>query len=192
MARPNRTATTPRSVAIALGHQRTTTVSSAGPAGRRVRHRLTPTGRGQRPTVAPICPTGDGLPHLVGARRCLARPRHGRGNPRDTPARGDDRNRPATGVRGVIAGPPGPAGQAPPDPYRAGRSAEPWAAGTLPGKSSPSCRGEAAPRPPRRMARQNDTARSPPGTLSGAPRRRWPGSGSRPRYRRRPCWSPSS
>jgi hypothetical protein len=41
----------------------------------RVRHRLTPTGQGQRPTVAPICPIGDGFAHVVGARRCLARPR---------------------------------------------------------------------------------------------------------------------
>jgi hypothetical protein len=43
--------------------------------GRRVRQRLTPTNGGQRPTVAPTCPTGDASPHPVGARRCLARPR---------------------------------------------------------------------------------------------------------------------
>jgi len=30
--------------------------------------------------VAPTCSTGDASPHPVGARRRLARPRHGRGN----------------------------------------------------------------------------------------------------------------
>ena len=48
--------------------------------GRRVRHRLTPTQRGYRPSVAGRCGTGAGPPNLVGARRCLARPRQGRGN----------------------------------------------------------------------------------------------------------------
>jgi hypothetical protein len=41
--------------------------------GRRVRHRLTPTGLGVLPNLGPQAPYRENPPHLVGARRCLAR-----------------------------------------------------------------------------------------------------------------------
>ena len=92
-----------------------------------------------------------------------------RGHPRHTPARGDrlewHTGRTATGW---FAGPGGPAGQAPPDPYRAGRS-PPAVAPMCPTGNAPRrvCRGGAPPRPPALWARQS--------VAMPAPVRGWPG-----------------
>ncbi len=83
LARPRRTARQ----CIAADHPGSDGRGTAAPfgvdlpalPGRRVRHRLTPTGRGLRQSVAHQWLTGDWPPTVVGARRCLARPRHGRG-----------------------------------------------------------------------------------------------------------------
>jgi hypothetical protein len=52
----------------------------AGPQGRRVRQRLTPTERGSNLTVVPMCPTGDRLYRRVGVPRGIARRTGRRGN----------------------------------------------------------------------------------------------------------------
>jgi|GEM_PF-3312856 len=73
--------------------------------GRRVRHRLTPTGRGSHTTDA--CShrphRGRSAPTCVGARRCLARPRRmARGMPWHMSAGGDGHGRWPTGPGGGL------------------------------------------------------------------------------------------
>jgi hypothetical protein len=85
--------------------------------GRRVRHRLTPTGT--MAAVRPRRPNGQHwgrTPVLVGATRCVARRTTARQYAaRQTPPRGSRAR--STGPTTVgIASPAGPAGQAPPDP----------------------------------------------------------------------------
>jgi hypothetical protein len=117
MARPNlarHTAPPPRCRA-----PRTTHLHQHGPAlaGRRVRHRLTPTGT--MAAVRPRRPNGQHwgrTPVLVGATRCVARRTTARQYAaRQTPPRGS-RARSSGPTTVGIASPAGPAGQAPPDP----------------------------------------------------------------------------
>ena len=133
--------------------------------GRRVRHRLTPTGPGRsRPTMAPKSPIGDAAPHPCRGE-ALPRPpappaRQTRWHASTTPP---IHPAPCPSHHPGIAGPHGPAGQAPPDPYATGRS--PTRAGmprTGQTRRNP-CRGEALPRPPALTARRfrvADTSRT--------------------------------
>jgi hypothetical protein len=144
--------------------------------GRRVRHRLTPTKRGLRPPAALECPPGDARHTLVGARRCLARRAVGAAIPQHERAHRDGNGTSSIGD-GTMTGPAGPAGQAPPDPYtrRLHRPTVVGRGSTADPPPTP-CRGEALPRPPRRMARQTpmaclDHVQDPTGTGTIALRR---------------------
>jgi hypothetical protein len=75
------------------------------------------------PPVAHDRPTGDGLPHLVGARRCLARRAAWRGNSSRPAARTTIDNGTAVTIGAGSPALAGRTGQAAPDPYRTGGSA---------------------------------------------------------------------
>jgi hypothetical protein len=102
-----------RPVAMAKGHCPTDDGCRCRPSrAGRVRHRLIPTTRGQRPNARHDCPTGDGSPHLVGARRCLARRAAGAANAGRHPACGADHDRPPTHAGGLPARGPDVSGAA--------------------------------------------------------------------------------
>jgi hypothetical protein len=104
-------------------------------------------------------------PTPVGARRCLARPRHRRGkHPWHASTTPPIHPAPCPSPHPVIAGPAGPAGQAAPDPYRTARYHRIMAPKSPIGDAAPHpCRGEALPRPPApwpRRSRVADTSRT--------------------------------
>jgi hypothetical protein len=108
---------------------------SAGPTGRRVRHRLTPQGGGCRDV------SDRGSAHAVRRTALPART--------SVVCRPVRRSPHVTIAPQRLTGPAGPAGQAAPDPYGAGY--RPTVAGRCGtgDASAHSCRGEALPRPPR-------------------------------------------
>ena len=132
------------------GHRRR--VSMPAPPGRRVRHRLTRTGRVRhhRP-VAGFVRTGDTLLHCIGATHASpAAPSARQSTEPHVPA-ATLQGTPATSSRRAWTGPPGRRFTQRPPPTKE-RSQRPWRAGAQPGMCRPPRRRDACVA--RRMARQ--------------------------------------
>ncbi len=168
----------------ATAHRRSATVSFAGPPGRRVRHRLTPTKRGRwRQSMAHNWPTSDAAPDHPCRGEALPRPpHHGHGNSSRPAARTAIDNDTALTI-GTGLPPSGPAGQALPDPYQTGIA--PTRHTRMPdrGRMAYPCRGDALRRParpfgaanPRHTPASNDRNATPPtgrDMIPGPPGRR--------------------
>ncbi len=110
-----------------------------------VRHRLITTRRGSCTAPWACRSHRSCVAHLVGARRCLARPTCGAAKPAWYQHRAATRHDTPTTSRGLVAG---PAGQAPPDRYGTGPLPIHGTIGRPVATSGNPCRGEALSRPP--------------------------------------------